>query len=547
MSNWDLMMPGMGLTAIGLTGVTIAYSGVAHTFIDGMHALTGLTMFIGLIFLSAGILEGGVSTSNRAKATTLVVLGIAFSFGIAALTFNAITTIPTFAGVMLIIAVPAIVMAYVAMKMPQYFKPISIIFVLATGAAVISYVGFGLYGPSQYLVPPPVEEEPVAEIPVPTAPIFAISILAGSSISGNPDYSPDVAQVPLGNIIEWTNNDNTMHTVTSIVDADYTFDSGMINPGESYQIDTSVLSAGTYEYFCLVHPWMTASFVLGEGAPAAPEFAISILADSSIQDNPDYSPDFAQVPLGDVIVWTNNDNTFHTATSTADPALFDSDFLDAEDSFRLDTSTLGPGTYEYFCLVHPWMQASFEVVESGERLAEGATATDPNSVMEPEHSGVTETEPPAEPAETPVEEPVEMPIEEPVQEPVEIPAEEPAEAPVEEPTETEEPESIQIETEITIQPTISIPQGSSSQGCETTDECYLPSTLTVPVGTTVTWTNDDSAAHTVTSGKDTTPDGFFDSSLFLAGKTFSHTFDEPGEYEYFCFVHLWMKGEVIVE
>ena len=41
MSNWDLMMPGMGLTAIGLAGVTISYAGVAHTFIDGMHALTG--------------------------------------------------------------------------------------------------------------------------------------------------------------------------------------------------------------------------------------------------------------------------------------------------------------------------------------------------------------------------------------------------------------------------------------------------------------------------------------------------------------------------
>lgn len=534
-------MPGMGLTAIGLAGVTISYAGIAHTFIDGMHALTGLTMFIGLIFLSAGILEGGVSTSNRAKATTLVILGISFSFGIAALTFNAITTIPTFAGVMLIIAVPAIVMAYVAMKMPQYFKPISIIFILATGAAIISYVGFGLYGPSQYLVPPPVEEEP--EVPIPTAPIFAISILAGSSISGNPDYSPDIAQVPLGNIIEWTNDDNTLHTVTSIVDADYTFDSGMINPGESYQIDTSVLSAGTYEYFCLVHPWMTASFVLGEGAPAAPEFAISILAGSSIQDAPDYSPDFAQVPLGDVIVWTNDDNTMHTATSTADPILFDSDFLNAGDSFRLDTTTLGPGTYEYYCLVHPWMQASFEIIESGERLAEGATATDPNSVMEPEHSGVTETpEVPTEPVEAPpVEELVEAPIEEPVQEPVEAPAEEPAETP------TEEPESIQIETEVTVQNTVSIPQGSSSPGCETTNECFLPSTLTVPAGTTVTWTNDDPAAHTVTSGQDSISDGVFDSNLFLAGKTFSHTFDAPGEYEYFCFVHLWMKGKVTAE
>ena len=43
-------MPGMGLTAIGLAGLTLSYAGIAHTFIDGMHALTGLTMFVGLIY-----------------------------------------------------------------------------------------------------------------------------------------------------------------------------------------------------------------------------------------------------------------------------------------------------------------------------------------------------------------------------------------------------------------------------------------------------------------------------------------------------------------
>ena len=70
MSNWELAMPGAGLTAIGLAGVVVSYSGIAHTFIDGMHALTGLTMFIGLIILSGGILEGGVSTTNRTKAVS---------------------------------------------------------------------------------------------------------------------------------------------------------------------------------------------------------------------------------------------------------------------------------------------------------------------------------------------------------------------------------------------------------------------------------------------------------------------------------------------
>ena len=71
MSNWDLIMPGAGLTAIGLAGLVTSYSGIAHTFIDGMHALTGLLTMFGLIILAAGILEGGISTTNRTKAVVI--------------------------------------------------------------------------------------------------------------------------------------------------------------------------------------------------------------------------------------------------------------------------------------------------------------------------------------------------------------------------------------------------------------------------------------------------------------------------------------------
>ena len=96
---------------------------------------------------------------------------------------------------------------------------------------------------------------------------------------------------------------------------------------------------------------------------------------------------------------------------------------------------------------------------------------------------------------------------------------------------------------------VSIASGSSVPGCEETKECYLPYTVTIDPGGEVTWSNDDSAAHTVTSGtaKDG-PDGNFDSSLFMAGTTFSvDTLDEEGTYPYFCMVHPWMTGEVIVE
>ena len=95
--------------------------------------------------------------------------------------------------------------------------------------------------------------------------------------------------------------------------------------------------------------------------------------------------------------------------------------------------------------------------------------------------------------------------------------------------------------------TVSLPAGTSVPGCEETDACYIPSSVSIGVGETVTWSNDDTAAHTVTSGTASGgPEGVFDSSLFAAGTTFSHTFEEEGTFDYFCMVHPWMVGNVIV-
>ena len=96
------------------------------------------------------------------------------------------------------------------------------------------------------------------------------------------------------------------------------------------------------------------------------------------------------------------------------------------------------------------------------------------------------------------------------------------------------------------QVTVSLPQGSSITGCEETNECFLPYMVTVNPGDEVVWSNDDSAAHTVTSGAVPVSDGLFDSSIFMAGTTFAHTFDTLGKYDYFCMVHPWMIGEVFV-
>jgi len=88
--------------------------------------------------------------------------------------------------------------------------------------------------------------------------------------------------------------------------------------------------------------------------------------------------------------------------------------------------------------------------------------------------------------------------------------------------------------------------GSSTPGCE--PDCFIPSTVVITVGGTVTWENTDTAAHTSSSGTPADgPDGVFDSSLIISGGSFSHTFDTAGTYDYFCMVHPWMEGTVIVE
>ncbi|ABK77163.1 copper binding protein, plastocyanin/azurin family [Cenarchaeum symbiosum A] len=279
MSNWDLMMPGMGLTAIGLAGVVVSYAGIAHTFIDGMHALTGLTMFVGLIFLSAGILEGGVSTSNKAKATTLVILAISLSFGTAALVYNTISTVQTFASIMMILAVPAIVIAYMATKMPEYLKPVGVIFCLAIGLGVVTFVALGMIGPGTYLIDEPEEAAAPAEAPAaapaPDAPVFDITILEGSGIPDTPDYDPDVATVLQGTLVVWTNVDPLVHTVTSTAGLGETFDSGLISEGDVFSLDTRGIDTGVHEYTCIVHPWMVSTLVVEEPEPEPEEPVIA--------------------------------------------------------------------------------------------------------------------------------------------------------------------------------------------------------------------------------------------------------------------------------
>ena len=95
---------------------------------------------------------------------------------------------------------------------------------------------------------------------------------------------------------------------------------------------------------------------------------------------------------------------------------------------------------------------------------------------------------------------------------------------------------------------VSMPSGSGTPACAQTNKCFIPFNAEIISGGTVTWSNDDVAVHTVTSGiVSEGPDDIFDSGIISPGSTFEHTFEDSGTYDYFCIVHPWMIGTVQVQ
>jgi plastocyanin len=413
MTDWDLMTPGIGLTSIGIVGVGISLSGIAKTFIDGMHAVTLLTMFIGMIFIASGLFKDGFPTSSRAKSATFVTLGFLVTFGFAA-AVTVSTQVPSifaYIGLMLIISIPATVLAVASYRGSQYLKAMTVIFV---GAAIVggsTFYAFGLVTPK----PPAPEEEqeeegaeaPAAEEPSAAPPANTISarILPGASAQGNPDYDPDPITIKQGDGVQWTNEDNAPHTVTSRQEG--VFDSGLINPANTWLLNTAEIVPAEYEYYCTLHPFMVAALVVsdGETAPAqssetatvaqggsvnnqsgrsanetaagnnttnqatstnAPPVSgsvttVSIVVGASVPTNAQfYEPNPARTAVGSMVTWVNDDTAPHTVTSgtvernspTPD-GRFDSGIMNPGDSFPFVFDSAGE--YPYYCSIHPWM------------------------------------------------------------------------------------------------------------------------------------------------------------------------------------------------
>jgi plastocyanin len=190
---------------------------------------------------------------------------------------------------MLLIAIPATVLTIASYRRTPYIKALAVIFI---GAAVVggsTLFAFGLVTPKA----PSVVEEGGGEEGGETAgndnnnqqpqgqqqqqqqttqpvQLTKVSILPGASAEGNPDYDPENLNVPMGVGIQWINNDNVPHTVTSLKDDGKSFDSSIILPNGNYTLDTSALDESEYEYFCTLHPYMKAKFLMStDAAPTA--------------------------------------------------------------------------------------------------------------------------------------------------------------------------------------------------------------------------------------------------------------------------------------
>jgi plastocyanin len=251
----------------------------------------------------------------------------------------------------------------------------------------------------------------------------------------------------------------------------------------------------------------TESPAAGEGeeeqqAPAEPgTTAIAILQGAAVQGSPDYEPDPAQVPVGNTIVWDNQDTVPHTATSGTGPQdpesaqLFDTGIINGgEESTAVELQGVSEGqTVPFYCIVHPYMTGELSVAaaEQGGGQTQGGGAGGANQT-----GGTTTGGGGAAAGGS----------------------------------------------------TINILEGASIQGSPD----YDPEELTASAGAEVTVVNQDTVLHSATSGtgpQDPESAQLFDTSLINAGEsaTLSLAQVTPGQHDYYCIVHPFMTGKIVVQ
>src|SRR6476661_6655091 len=260
MTDMDLLIPGAGLTAIGAVGVTIALSGISNTFLEGMHAVALLCMFIGLIMLSGGLFKDGFPRSQKAKRATAVIIALFVIVGLVG-AFQVSNR------------VPSLVIIIASHKKYKHLSKLTVVCIslIIVGSGIIitsSWIASNNSNGSNNSATAGSDKKTTTNSTQESIPkvvngqIVKASIPAGASGQGNPSFTPAIINAKKGYAIEWTNNDNVPHTVTSAKDNGKSFDSSIIMSKKKFVLDTSTLKDSEYNYFCTIHPFMKGKFVL---------------------------------------------------------------------------------------------------------------------------------------------------------------------------------------------------------------------------------------------------------------------------------------------
>ena len=271
----DLLIPGAGLTAIGAVGVTIALSGISNTFLEGMHAVALLCMFIGLIMLSGGLFKDGFPRSQKAKRAAAVIIALFVIVGLvgAFQVSNRVPSILAFIGIIVIISIPSLVIIIASHKKYKHLSKLTVVCIslIIVGSGIIitsSWIASNNSNGGNNSATAGSDKKTTTNSTQESIPkvvngqIVKASIPAGASGQGNPSFTPAIINAKKGYAIEWTNNDNVPHTVTSAKDNGKSFDSSIIMSKKKFVLDTSTLKDSEYNYFCTIHPFMKGKFVL---------------------------------------------------------------------------------------------------------------------------------------------------------------------------------------------------------------------------------------------------------------------------------------------
>ena len=190
-------------------------------------------------------------------------------------------------------------------------------------------------------------------------------------------FQPPALEVAVGATVTWENIDgDDDHTVTA---DDGAFDSGVMLVGTAFE--HTFEAPGTYPYFCAIHPEMVGTITVVGDAPAETvDVAVespSLVETAATDDGAEsadatvtgpveasivdltFQPPIIEVDAGASVTWTNEDGVPHTVTARTDD--FNSGVMQNGDTFSQTFDE--PGTFDYFCAIHPSMTGTVTVSE----------------------------------------------------------------------------------------------------------------------------------------------------------------------------------------